>query len=261
MILGFDIGNTNTLAGLYKDSDILPAVTFRYPTDKLTDEKKLFDTIKDFIETESGQLAEPMKQIVYSSVVPEINDSIDRLAKSYFGVNSLSISHKNNLSVKLMYDDPSKLGADRIANAEAAHREYSGDSLIIDVGTAATICVLLADGTFDGGLIVPGIGTMIKSLAASASNLPEISFGKPDRLVAKDTINAVKSGFFYGWYSFMDGIISRIEQDYEKKFSLIFTGGFAKTLVTALERPFFLDEMLTMKGIKYIYDNHQKAAM
>ena len=255
MILGLDIGNTSTNAGLYHDEDILPYATFRYATEKFADENKLFASIKDFIEAETKKHDGSINGIVYSSVVPEINDAIDTLASSYFNVEAFRISHESNFTIKLMYNDPSKLGIDRIANAEAVHREYPGNRIIVDIGTATTFCVILADGTFDGGMIIPGLSTAIKSLAKSTSNLPEVVFEKPDRLVARDTINALKSGFFYAWNSIVEGIVTRIEQTYNEQFLLIFTGGLAKTAATAIERPITIDEMLTMKGMKYIYDS------
>ncbi|MDR3238362.1 MAG: type III pantothenate kinase [Spirochaetia bacterium] len=257
MILGLDIGNTNTTAGIYGDDDVAPNATFRYITDKLATPESLFGAINGFVKTESDRMSDTVKGVAFSSVVPKLSGVVEELARSRFGVSALGVSHDRRLSLKIMYTDPSKLGADRIANAEAARREHPCDCIITDIGTAATICVLLADGTFEGGLIAPGIGVTIKALAQSACNLPEIMFEKPPVLVAKNTADALKAGFFYGWISMLEGVISRIEKSYGRSFRVIFTGGFAGVLSPHMERSIVTDPMLTMKGIKYIYDSNR----
>ena len=258
MIIGFDIGNTNTLAGIYRDDAIAPDKTFRYHTDKQASAASIFETLRDFIENALAGSDDAINGVVCSSVVPDLTGVVGELARSRFGVNALNVSHECKLSLKIMYTDPSRLGVDRIANAEAACREYQGDCIIADIGTAATLCVILSDGTFDGGLIAPGIGVTMEALARKASNLHKIVLEKPSRLVARDTEDALKSGFFYGWLSMLDGLISRIEKSYGMAFKVIFTGGFAGILSPFMERTVINDPLLTMKGIKYIYDNNRR---
>jgi len=257
MIIGFDIGNTNTLAGLYRDDAVTPDKTFRYNTDKQASAESIFETLYDFIENSLAGSRDTVNGVVCSSVVPGLIDVVGEFARSRFSLNALNVSHECKLLLKIMYAIPSKLGADRIANAEAAYREYPGNCIIADIGTAATLCVLLSDGTFDGGLIAPGIGVTMEALARKASNLHEIVLEKPSRLVARDTEDALKSGFFYGWLSMLDGLISRIEKSYGTAFRVIFTGGFAGVLSPFMERAVINDPLLTMKGIKYIYDNNR----
>ena len=257
MIIGFDIGNTNTLVGIYRDDTVVPDKVFRYRTDKQASAASVSETLKGFIEDALAESRDTINGVVCSSVVPDLVGVIRDFARSRFDVNALNVSHECRLSFKIMYDTPSKLGVDRIANAEAACREYSGDRIIVDIGTALTLCVLLSDGTFDGGLIAPGVGITIETLAQKASNLHEIILEKPSRLVARDTEDALKSGFFYGWLSMLEGLISRIEKNYGMAFKVIFTGGFAGVLSPFMEREIISDPMLTMKGIKYIYDNNK----
>lgn len=250
MILGFDIGNTNTLLGVYNDNEASPFATFRYVTNKQDDGDSLYRQTEKFI----NEHAEDINGVGISSVVPELNKHYAALCNARFKANHVFVSHANKLSISIKYSDPAKLGADRIANAEAVYRERQTDSIIIDIGTAATICVLLENGVFEGGLIAPGIGTTIKALSENASNLPEIVFERPDKLVATDTVNALKSGFFYGWLSMLEGIINRIEGEYCKRFSVILTGGLAGKVQGDFTRPAVHDPLLTMRGIKYICD-------
>jgi len=257
MVIGFDIGNTNTLAGIYRDDAVVPDETFRYHTDKQASAESVFETLKGFIENALTGSHDTINGVVCSSVVPSLVGVVGELARSRFGVNALNVSHECRLSLKIMYAVPSQLGADRIANAEAVCREYSGDCIIADIGTALTLCVVLSDRTFDGGLIAPGVGVTIEALAHKASNLHEIVFEKPSRLIARDTEDALKSGFFYGWLSMLEGLISRIEKSYGMVFKVIFTGGFAGLLSPFMERAVINDPLLTMKGIKYIYDDNK----
>jgi type III pantothenate kinase len=256
MILGFDIGNTNTLMGIYRPGDTVPHHTFMFGTQKDIPSENLGTLIRGFVEDyrAESRSGEKVSGFIFSSVAPEINGQYNDVAMTFFNVEAIEISHKSKLSIKIRYDDPSELGVDRIVNAEAAFREYGGDAIIIDLGTAATFCVLLADGTFDGGLIAPGIGTTIRALAQRTSRLPEVVFERPKSLVCRDTVNAVKSGFYYGWMSLVEGIIDLIRKEYGRDMKIILTGGTAEMISKNIGRENIHDDMLTMKGLKYIYD-------
>ena len=251
MFLGFDIGNTSTVIGLYDRNSVAPVRTGRYKTGKRMKPEKLAGNILAFLGEDTQAF---ITGAAFSSVVPEINKTYHRVLMNEFSVKSLEISHSCSLGITINYTDPGELGVDRIVNAVAAHSEYSGNLIIIDIGTAATFCVMLANGEFDGGLIAPGIGTTIKALARRASNLPEIIFEKPDRLVARDTENALKSGFFYGWAGLIDGIIDRIVDEYGSDFRILLSGGYAEIISRNIRHENTVDTLLTMKGIKYIYD-------
>jgi type III pantothenate kinase len=255
MILGFDIGNTSTTAGIFRNDAIVPDYTFRYPTVKNEDPDGLY---RQVINGLTSRGAHEDKIIVnglaFSSVAPEINSSYCRLAKDRYGITAYEINSRSVLNFRIIYDDPRQLGADRIVNAAAAFSEYGGGNIVVDIGTAVTFCVLLEEGIFDGGIIAPGIGTAISALASRASRLPEVKFEKPDRLVARDTVNALKSGFFYGWLSLAEGIIARIEKEYGRAFRVILTGGYAGMVAEHLSHENTVDQLLAMKGIKIVYD-------
>lgn len=259
MFLGFDIGNTSTVMGIYQDANVMPARIFRYDTDRVMTEADLTARIKQNIEEVKAKtrLYDGISGFAFTSVVPSLNPLYHAVCRNLFTFDAYEISHKSTLPVSINYDDPAQLGVDRIVNAVSTFSEYGGPAIIVDIGTAATFCVLLKDGTFDGGLIAPGIGTTINALAANTSQLPVVDFGPPDSLVARDTVNAIKSGFFYGWLSMVDGIVSRIEDEYGFEFQVILTGGYAPLLARHLSGEPICDPFLTMKGIKIIHDmNH-----
>ncbi len=251
MILGFDIGNTRTNWALYNEDSVIPVRHGSFSTVRNS-------TVEDIYGNLRGEITPgDINGLSVSSVVPELNDGYRDLGTSYFHTATHVISYRSRLSIRLNYTNPAELGVDRITNAEAAFREYGGESLIIDLGTAITYCVVLEDGTFDGGLIGPGIGLSIRALAAMTSQLPEVDFEKPPRITALDTVNAVKSGFYYGWISMIEGTIDKIEKFYGKSFQIILTGGFATVIREHLSRECIVDVFLTLKGIKYIFDNNR----
>ncbi len=257
MFLGIDIGNTTTMIGLYGDDSLSPEKTQRYRTDKKADVADLINCIGMSLRNmgDYDAVAAEITGLAFSSVVPEVNSIYHKMGKKLFNVDPFEIRYDSKFPIGINYRDVKKLGIDRIVNTVAAHHEYGNGCVVIDIGTAATFDVLSHSGSFDGGLISPGIGTTIKALAESASNLPEIVFGKPDMLVALDTENAIKSGFYYGWISLIEGVVSRIEKIYDKEFKVVLTGGFAGKISTGIEREIILDPLLTMKGIRYIYNN------
>ncbi|OHD68513.1 MAG: hypothetical protein A2W19_14580 [Spirochaetes bacterium RBG_16_49_21] len=255
MILGFDIGNTSTTAGFYAEGTIVPEFTWRFPTIKDSDPDCLTRQVFDCLpQSKTAERTARVGGIVFSSVVPELNRTYHEMAEKTFGKRAYEITGESRLNVTIGYTDPRELGTDRIVNAAAAFYEYGGGDIIVDIGTAVTFCVLLEQGLFDGGIIAPGIDTAIKSLSQRASLLPEVPFEKPDRLVARDTINALKSGFFYGWLALAEGIIRRIEEEYGREFRIILTGGYASIIAEHLSYKNIVDPLLSMKGIKLIYD-------
>jgi len=257
MFLGIDIGNTTTMLGLYDDHSVKPEKTYRIKTDKRGDDGDLAGSIRmalrSFADFET--LEAEITGIAFSSVVPELNKSYHRVCKRLFSIEPLEISHTSRLSIMINYKNIKQLGVDRIVNTEAAYHEFGPGCIVVDIGTAATFDVLNFEGCFDGGLIAPGVGTTMKALAEAASNLPEITFEMPDDLIARDTVNAIKSGFYYGWISMVEGICERIEALYGREFRIILTGGFAVKMREGFKREIIIDPDLTMRGIKYIFNN------
>ncbi len=262
MIIGFNIGNTSTTAGFYPDDSIVPELTHRYSTIKDIDPDCLTRRVFEGLPRASfTKGAVGVRGIVYSSVVPELNRVYDEMSEKTFGVRAYGITCESRLNFTIAYRDPRELGVDRIVNAAAAFHEYGGGDIVVDIGTAVTFCVLLEEGVFDGGVIAPGIDTAIQSLSQRTSRLPEVPFEKPDRVAARDTVNALKSGFFYGWISLAEGIIRRIEEEYGRGFRIILTGGYAPAVADHLSYEHVVDPLLSMKGIKLIYDMNARGGL
>jgi len=259
MFIGIDIGNTSTVLGLYKNDEFSPFRSFRYPTDKNITSRELFETIESSIgEIIHGDIENlQLFGMAFSSVVPELNKIYSSMAWDFLGVSALEISCDSYFSIGINYDNPSEVGIDRIVNTEAAFHEFGPGCVVIDLGTAITFDILNHDSEFDGGIIAPGIGTAIATLSEKASKLPEVEFSKPKSIVARNTVEALKSGFYYGWVSLIEGIVSRIEESYGREYRVVLTGGYAGSIMDELssKREILMDTELTMKGIKRIYDN------
>ena len=255
MILGFDIGNTKTLLGIFEEGSRIPAATYRYRTMREMTSDELTILVRSLIASHApeGSNAPLIDGIAFSSVGPEVNSRYHRMAQESFGMNACEITARSRLNITINYEEPGRLGVDRIVTAAAVYDEYGGDYIVIDLGTATTFGVVLAGGRFDGGLIGPGIGITIDALAAHTSQLRKIAFEKPASLIARNTLDNLKSGFYYGWLSLVQGVVARIENEYKKEFSVILTGGYAAIMGAAMERKAIVDPLLTMKGVGLVY--------
>ncbi|MEJ5361661.1 MAG: type III pantothenate kinase [Spirochaetota bacterium] len=251
MIIGFNIGNTHTVLGLYESNNPMPAFMYRYPTKRDVTVQELSDTITSAIKDYSVD-ADGIQGAIYSSVVPQSNDAYDAACKKLFSIHAHRVTYLSRMPITLQYDNPAQLGVDRIVNAVAAHIDYKTDCIIVDIGTAITFC-LLVHGVLKGGVIAPGVKAAMKGLAQSTAQLFEVPFEKPASIIAQNTKDALISGFFYGWISLIEGIIQKMSGA-TAHYSVILTGGMAEVLHPHLSMPAKMDTTLTMRGLYYLYD-------
>jgi len=248
--------------GLYQEDEPVPFGSFRYRTDKEQRPERLREYIEECLSGRrhgaGGQ--SPVEGFVFSSVVPEVNILYHETARLLGAREPLQIGPDCRLGIKIGYDRPAQLGVDRIVNAAAAHHEYRRDTVIIDLGTAVTFCVLHGDGNYDGGLICPGAGVSSEALARGTAQLGRVELEKPMDLVARDTLGALRSGLYYGWVSMAEGIVGRVEKHYGKPFFVLLTGGYAEILADEMNLDLLVDPLLTMKGIQYIYSLNRPGA-
>jgi type III pantothenate kinase len=254
MILGFDIGNTSTSFGVYRRGIIIPFHLFRYDTAGTGDPDALEKTIRARLSPIAAQSKDEVDGFVFSSVVTGVNRAYHKVARDAFGLAALEIGCGIAMNISLNYERPEMLGPDRIVNAAAARRCCGGDCLVIDLGTATTVSVLLADGTFDGGIIAPGVGITMEALSKKTSKLVEVPLEAPPSIVGHNTADCIKSGFFHGWASMMEGFVAKISALYGREFTVVLTGGFSRRFAGHLDFPCVIDPLLTMKGIKILFD-------
>lgn len=248
MILTLDIGNTR-IKGVYTDGKTFTE-GFSFPTPKGLDAAAVEKILNE-------KITGAAERAVFSSVVPDINTITEKILFLKTGSEVLRVSGSVKLPFTIHYDDPSKIGTDRISSACGAWAQYPGtDMIVVDCGTAVTFGIILSEGLFDGGLIAPGYGIAAEAIGTRAEQLFAVDVKKPERVSARNTHDALRSGLYYGWVSMIEGIADRLRKEYERDFKLILTGGGSKALAGDI-RCFAHDELLLFKGLYHIHTmNH-----
>ena len=194
------------------------------------------------------------KEVLFASVVPQKFFLLKKYLKNKFDLKATEIKSLNlKQLVKLDIKKPNQVGSDRISNAIGVLKDYSSDSIVIDFGTATTFDVVFKKKIYSGGLIAPGIDLSIKNLAESTALLPVFKIKKTKKIVGKNTIEALRSGFYEGYSGLIDRIIFKIYKHYKKNFKIILTGGYAYLFKKNLSYKGIVDKLLTIKGLVQIY--------
>lgn len=250
-ILVIDVGNTNSVFGLFKENEENPIFHKRTVTrrDRTSDELGLF--LRGFL---SQDKLENIKIIssVYSSVVPSFNPIVERMLSDWFDAEPLQVNYKIKLPFEIKYPRPFEIGADRLVNAAycAVHNKKQ-KCIIIDLGTATTFCILNDVPEYLGGVIAPGLKISMDALTRNTAQLPPIVFETPKSVLGESTIEALQAGFFYGWVGLIQGIIDQIKKELGSDYLVIGTGGLVSTIHNAHPGIFdSIDPFLTLKGLK-----------
>ena len=252
MILTFDVGNTETTAGLF-DGETLRAhwrLTTGIP--RTHDEFSLL--LRSLLHSSRIEISE-VKGSGVCSVVPPVTRPLARACEECFGAAPAIVDARAKLPIKLLVDEPFTVGADRIANTLAASRLWHRDAIVVDLGTATTYDCITADGAFIGGVIQPGVGTSADTLFRRTSQLSATELIAPKKVIGTRTDECIRSGVLYGAADSIDGLVGRIKKEWAKSDVLVIgTGGLAETL-----RPFCnsfdeVDPFLTLKGVRIGYE-------
>ena len=253
-ILIGDIGNTNTKICLVKKSNFKVIKMINFNSKDIVNDKEILKKLKKLI------LNRPInKSGLFSSVVPKYFFILKKNFKKNFKVILKEIKDKKidkivNIKVKYIHE----LGSDRIANAVGVFKKYKMNCIVVDLGTATTFDVVNKKGTYNGGIISPGIKLSIKSLSNTADQIPIFSFRKQKKIIGKNTIEALQSGFYWGYTGLINNIILKIESETKKKYKVIFTGGYANLFKTSIRRSFVIDRNITISGIIEIFKKNKK---
>jgi type III pantothenate kinase len=185
--------------------------------------------------------------------------SLRTLCRTYFGFQALVIGAPEvDIGIKVLVDRPEEVGADRLVNAVGAFRDYGGPKIIVDFGTATTFDVIDAEGSYLGGVIAPGVNLSIEALHQASAQLPRVAIGRPDRVIGKNTLQAMRSGIFWGYLGMVEGTIRRIWQELGNEVDVISTGGLAPLFTECTSLLSRSDPDLTLKGLRYVYLRNAK---
>ncbi|HBD94095.1 MAG: hypothetical protein A2015_08510 [Spirochaetes bacterium GWF1_31_7] len=255
MILVLDVGNTNIEFGLFHNQkgDFTILSSARYFTKiNITSDELGFFALR-FLEV-NGFTRKDINRLVYSSVVPQLNNKIESLFTTYFSGTIVKVSSDIHLGIKNKYKNPAEVGSDRLVNASLVYHEYKKNAVIVDMGTATTVCGLNADGDYLGGVIIPGVLTASQALFDKAAKLPAVSISYKDKVLSDNTIGAIESGIYFSNFYALQGIMKKLIAELQFDNCLkIATGGYSS--IFQKDGLFdIVDDGLSIKGLKHISD-------
>ena len=249
-----DIGNTITKICLLEINTFKVKKIIYFNSNNIPSKKFLNNRLKKIIKKQSIN-----KVALFSSVVPKYQFILKRYLKKIYKIKLIEIKEKIiNKIVKINIKNKDQVGSDRIANSVGVYKKYKTNCIVLDFGTATTFDVVTKKGIYNGGIIAPGVNLSIKSLASSADQIPSFYIKKQKKIIGKNTLEALRSGFYWGYSGLINNIILKIEKETKKKYKIIFTGGYAELFKTSIIRPFEIDKNITIKGIIEIFKENRK---
>lgn len=250
MIFVLDVGNTNTVLGVFEEDVLKYHWRIETNRNKTADEYGML--IKALIEHEGLSFSD-IEGVIISSVVPPIVGAFENMCHKYLKHKPLIVGPGIKTGLDIKYENPREVGADRIVNAVAASHEYGNSLIIVDFGTATTYCYVNEHGQYMGGAIAPGIGISTEALYTKASKLPRIELSFPNEIIGKNTVTAMQSGILYGYVGQVEGIVSRMKETVTANPKVIATGGLAPLIAKHSKVIDEIDPFLTLKGLYLLY--------
>jgi type III pantothenate kinase len=260
MLLTLDVGNTNTVLGLY-----------RLGSDELITHWRI-STLRTQTADEYGVLflnlfsmrkveATGVSSIIISSVVPPLESTLRQVCERYFNLKPMFVEPGIKTGMPILVDNPAELGADRLVNGVAAFARYGGPCIVVDFGTATTFDVISAKGEYLGGVIAPGLAISAEALFSRAARLSRVDVKKPAKVVGTNTVAHLQSGLYYGYIGLVDGILERMLHEIKTPDSpapkIIATGGLARLVADDSRFIETIDDMLTLDGLRLIYERNR----
>ncbi|MRX72974.1 type III pantothenate kinase [Bacillus lacus] len=253
MILVLDVGNTNTVLGVYKDTELKHHWRMETSRNKTEDEFGMF--IKSLFEHVNIRFTD-ITGIIISTVVPPIMYALERMCHKYFHQKPLIVGPGIKTGLDIKYENPKEVGADRIVNAVAGIHQYGGSLIIVDFGTATTYCYINEHSQYMGGAIAPGINISTEALYTKAAKLPRIEINRPDHVIGKNTVSAMQAGILFGYVGQVEGIVRRMKEHAKETPKVIATGGLAPLIADESSVIDAVEPFLTLKGLQLIYERN-----
>jgi type III pantothenate kinase len=262
MLLTLDVGNSNTVLGLYRlNSDEL-VTSWRISTLRAQTIDEYGVLLLNLFSMRKIEATE-VSSIIISSVVPPLDSTLRQVCEQYFSLKAMFVEPGIKTGMPILVDNPAELGADRLVNGVAAFARYGGPCIVVDFGTATTFDVISAKGEYIGGVIAPGLAISAEALFARAAKLSRVDVKKPAKVVGTNTVAHMQSGLYYGYIGLVDGILERILNETRHPDTpapkIVATGGLARLIVDDSRFIDTIDDMLTLDGLRLIYERNRVA--
>lgn len=255
MLLVIDIGNTNIVFGFYREDTLVNHWRVSTVLERTADEYAI--VLNSLLYFEKVRLND-IDSVIISCVVPPLLMPFESICSKYVGVKPLVIGPGIKTGMPILYENPQEVGADRIVNAVAGYEKYKKALIIVDFGTATTFDYVTPKGEYAGGAIAPGMMISLEALFERASKLPRVELVKPKDVIGRNTVSAMQAGIVYGYISLVDGIVNRMKETVNTKPHVIATGGLAGLIFQESHSLDEVDEFLTLKGLKILYEKNKE---
>jgi type III pantothenate kinase len=256
MLLAVDVGNTETLIGLFTDRERELAWHWRIATVPTRTADELALQFGGFLEQQGLSFSRQITGVVISSVVPQSTAALRVMVNDYFHFTPVVVEPGTRTGIPILTDNPREVGADRIVNSLAAFTKFGGPAIVVDFGTATTYDAVSDKGEYLGGVIAPGLQVSAEALVGHTARLPLIELGEPRSVIGKNTVEALQAGLLYGTAAEVDGIVERLQKELGGSATVVATGGLAPLVIPHCQTVHHYEPWLTLEGLNQVFDKN-----